>query len=360
MGDFWRRRIGGVLLSLGLLAAAVGYSGLILRGIVTDEGVATGAATAALRDDRVRQLLADETSDAIADQLLGRETIASLEAFGVDPSRDLDAVAAAVMADPRFSNAFVATVRQLHHTVLVEAGPAPVVDVTALVSVARDAAVAQNPAYAALFPVDGTLRVSIPSDELPDLTAVTQGIGDRARLATIAAVVLITAGMLVHTRRPHGLRRVGTWAIGTAFVQGAVALALPVAAGRVPGELTGVAEAVADILRPRLLVPAAMLGAVGVALVVAAWRWKRAEDRAGEQRGAEAFLGSDPYETHAVFDGEIELATHRSPMGAPPVPVATSGRDDYSPLPGSSVFGDRLTARDVSPRDVLPTTSRGG
>jgi hypothetical protein len=177
--------------------------------------------------------------------------------------------------------------------------------------------------------------------------------------------------MLVHPNRPKGLRRIGTWAIGTAVVQGGVALALPFAASRVPGDLQGVAEAVAETLRPQLLVPAAMLGAVGVALVAAAWRWNRAQNRAREERGAQAFLGEDPFATTAVFDGQIELATHRSPMGAPPVPLTTARdeepsrpRDEYSPLPGSSVFGDSVTAREpreVSPpRDVLPTTPLGG
>jgi hypothetical protein len=361
VGDIWRRRVGGLLLSLGLLAAAVGYSGMVLRGIVTDEGVATRAAEAALNDDQLRSFLSEQTSDAIASQLLGLDTVASLEAFGIDPSQDLEKIAAAVMADPRFTNAFVETVRQIHHIVLVEAGPAPVVDVTALV-----------PAYAPLFPVDGTLLVEVPSEQLPDLTGVTEGLGDRARLAAIAAAVLVAVGMIVHSRRPRGLRRVGTWAIGTAVVQLAVALALPVAAGKVPGEVSGVAEAMADILRPRLIVPAAMLGAVGIALVAAAWRWQRADDRAGERLGAHAFLGADPFAAQAMVDAPIELATHRSPMGAPPVPLASAGLeplalegrsgrgDDRSPLPASGPFSDSATGGGFSGRqDALPTTPRG-
>jgi hypothetical protein len=360
VSEFWRRRIGGILISLGLTIAAIGYSGLVLRGIVTDDGVATRAATAALRDDQVRAFLAEQTADAVGDQLLGRDTIASLEAFGVDPQPDLDAIAREVMADPRFGDAFVETVRALHHTVLVESGPSPVVDVTALVGVARDAAIERNSAYAAIFPAAGTLRVAVPADQLPDLTGATQSLGDRARMATIVAAILVTAGMLIHANRPKGLRRIGTWAIGTAVVQGAVALALPFAATRVPGDLSGVAEAVAEVLRPRLLVPAAMLGGVGVALVVAAWQWKRKHDRAGEELGAHAFLGEDPFVTPATVYGEIELATHRSPMGAPPVPLTSQAADEYSPLPGSSVFGDSVTAREVSPRDVLPTTPLGG
>jgi hypothetical protein len=372
VGDIWRRRVGGLLLSLGLLAAAVGYSGMVLRGIVTDEGVATRAAEAALNDDQLRSFLSEQTSDAIASQLIGLDTVASLEAFGIDPTQDLEKIAAAVMADPRFTDAFVETVRQIHHIVLVEAGPAPVVDVTALVQVARDAAIALNPAYAPLFPVDGTLLVEVPSEQLPDLTGVTQGLGDRARLAAVAAAALVAGGMIVHSRRPRGLRRVGTWAIGTAVVQLAVALALPIAAGKVPGEVSGVAEAMADILRPRLIVPAAMLGAVGIALVAAAWRWQRADDRAGERLGAHAFLGADPFAAQAMVDAPIELATHRSPMNAPPVPLASAGLDslavegrpswgdDRSPLPASGPFSDSATGGGFSGRqDALPTTPRG-
>jgi hypothetical protein len=155
-------------------------------------------------------------------------------------------------------------------------------------------------------------------------------------------------------------------------VQLAVALALPVAAGKVPGEVSGVAEAMADILRPRLIVPAAMLGAVGIALVAAAWRWQRADDRAGERLGAHAFLGADPFAAQAMVDAPIELATHRSPMGAPPVPLASAGLeplapegrsgrgDDRSPLPASGPFSDSATGGGFSGRqDALPTTPRG-
>src|SRR5690606_29887745 len=109
--------------------------------------------------------------------------------------------------------------------------------------------------------------------------------------------VLVTAGMLIHADRPKGLRRIGTWAIGTAAVQSAVAVGLPLAAARVPGDLGSIAEAVAATLRPRLLVPAAMLGGVGAALVVAAWRWKRTQNRAREELGAHAFLGENPFAT---------------------------------------------------------------
>jgi hypothetical protein len=237
----------------------------------------------------------------------------------------------------------VATVRSLHHVVLVEPGPAPVVDVTPLVATARDAAIERNSAYAALFPTTGTLRVSLPSDELPDLTGVSSTVESRARLAAIVAVLLVAAAIVVHHRRPRVVRRVGVWAIGVAVTQGIVAAVMPIAAQWIPGDLAPIAGAVARTLQPRLLAPAAIVAATGVALVISAWRWQRSIDSQHERVGAHAFLGHEPDDLTALsYDGAIELATHRSPMGAPPVSLVTAG--------GGS----------VSPRgDAVPTTPRG-
>jgi hypothetical protein len=134
------------------------------------------------------------------------------------------------------------------------------------------------------------------------------------------------------------VRGVGTWAVGVAAVQVAAAFALPLAAGLLPQDIEPVGTAVADTLRPRLLAPAAMIGAAGIALVVAAWRWRRSLDAAHERYGANAFLASDEdgrVTTAGLVSGRIETATLRSPMGAPPVPLVSQ------------------------PLDVLPTTPRG-
>jgi hypothetical protein len=315
--------LGAGLLALGLLAASLAYTGLVVRRIVTDGDVAATAASAALEDDAVQRLLVDETASAIGSQLLGEETIRGLEAFGYDPSADLDAIATAVVADPSFRAAFVATVNDLHEIVLVSSGPAPIVDLTPLVETARSAAIARNPAYTELFPTSGSLRVSLPAEDLPDLTGASSALESRARLAALAAIALVGAAMLVHPRRPRVLRRVGTWAIGVGLTQAALGVLLPVAASRIPGDLQPVAQAVAETLRPRLLVPAAMVAAVGVALMVSAWRWQRSLDGGLERLGAHAFLGQEADDAVPAWDGPIELATHRSPMGAPPVPLVS-------------------------------------
>jgi hypothetical protein len=86
-----------------------------------------------------------------------------------------------------------------------------------------------------------------------------------------------------------------------------------------------------------------MLAAAGVAMAIVAWRWRRAADATHERVGADAFLGAEETDGHALVDAPIELATHRSP------------RNDTSPLPPSPLFSDGLSARAAA----LPTTHRG-
>lgn len=329
-GEMLRRRAASSLLALGLLTASVAYTGTVVRSIVVDDHVAMRAAEAALDDERVHDLLVRETTAALESQLFAD----AFPALGADVSDDARAVAEAVVADPAFTTAFVDTVRGLHRVALVERGPAPELDASPLVGVARDAAIARNPAYGELIPPAATVRVALPADDLPDLTGVSSLLADRAKLAAVAAVALVGAAFAVHPKRPRVVRRIGTWALGIAVVQGAAAFGIAYLAERVPGDLAPIATAVAETLRPRLVVPAAMMAAAGLALVIGAWRWQRTIDATHERLGASAFLAHDPDdEPTALREGAIEVATLRSPMGAPPVPLtrASGGGSFVSP-----------------------------
>jgi hypothetical protein len=316
----WRTHAGGLLLLLGLLAASGAYATMIVRGIVVDNDVSAQAAGRAIGDVRVQKLLVDQTADAVRTQLLGVDVVTYLE--NLDPAArevdaDLRAVAAAVVAAPEFHEAFVSTVRDLHQLVFVARGPAPVVDATPLVAVARDAAIARNPAYAALIPTTATLTVSIPTSDLPDLTGVTADLRSRTAPFAIAAIALAAAAFALHDRRPRALRRVAYWLLGAGLLQVSIALALPLAADLVGGDAGPIAEAVARALLPRLLAPAGMIAGAGLGLLLAAFQWQRSADRRDAHAGATAFLGEDADEELPSFwDQPLETATLRSPMGA--------------------------------------------
>src|SRR5687767_7460552 len=120
-----------MLLTLGLLCAAVAYNGLVVRGIVLDGDVAERAAATAMGDDRMQRILADRTADAVSTQFLGG-AMAQLEAAGYDASGDVRAVADAVVADPRFTDAFGDAIRDVHEYVFVEHSAPPAVDATSV------------------------------------------------------------------------------------------------------------------------------------------------------------------------------------------------------------------------------------
>jgi len=322
LGDLVRRRAAGGLLAIALCAASIAYSGSIVRSIVVDDDVARHAADAALDDERVHDFLVRETAEALHGQLFADAAFT----LGYDPSDDVRAVTETVLADPAFAAIFPDAVRGLHRVVLVERGPVPDLDLSPLVTVARDAAIARNAAYDAVLPQTATVRVALPTDDLPDLTGISSGLAARAKIAATVAVVLAAAAFVLHPKRPRVVRRIGLWALGVAIVQGLSAFAIAYAADRMPGDVAPIATVIAETLRPRLVVPAAMMAAAGVALVGGAWRWQRTLDAAHERLGASAFLAEDDaHEPTRPRDGAIEVATLRSPMGAPPVPLTGSG-----------------------------------
>jgi hypothetical protein len=312
-----RRRIGNLLLVAGLCGATTAYGALALKGIVVDSDIAASAANRAIADPRVQTLLIDQTADAVREQLVGPQALATLRSYGYDPTSDIDAMAAAVVAAPEFRGAFVTSVRELHRAVFVDRSAAPVIDATAVMDVARQTAVDLNPDYAELLPPATSLRVTIPAADLPDLTSLGSGLGGRSTSLGALSLAAAVAGVALHSARGRALRRAGGWCLGLGLAQSAIAFLLPVAASGLGGEVGPIAEAIARTLLSRLLAPAAIIGGVGVGLMLAGWRWQRWTDRRNERIGAAAFLEVD--EQPALTDWALETAELRSPMGAPPV-----------------------------------------
>ncbi|HEX7097449.1 MAG TPA: hypothetical protein VF183_16305 [Acidimicrobiales bacterium] len=319
------------------MAATVAYTGTVVRAIVVDEDVVAEAAASALKDDAVSDVLVREMTEALGEQFFAGATDV-LGTFGYDTTADIHAAAAAVLDDPRFAAAFADAVRSVHRAVLVDHRTVPVIDLTAALDAGRAVAIERNPAYAELLPTTASVLVTVPADRLPDLTGAANELEQRAVTAAVVATTALAAAFVLHPVRPRVARRVGAWAISVAIVQSGLALALPYGARQLPERVAPIASAIAETLRLRLVVPAVMMAAVGLALVIGARRWKRSLDAAHERLGASAFLAEDPDADPTPQQGEIELATLRSPMGAPPVPLTGTGqtsmvRSASEPLP---------------------------
>jgi len=167
-----------------------------------------------------------------------------------------------------------------------------VLDLSPLVPKFRDEAIKVNPAYAQLMPAKAPLQIQI-TDRAPDLTGLKRSLDRRFSALALASAGLIAFAMLIHSRRPTVLRRIGVWLIAFALLQGAFALLLPVLASGLPGNSSIIGEHLARSLMPRLIAPAVALMLFGVGAFICARRWQRLHDERNERTGANAFLDPD-------------------------------------------------------------------
>jgi hypothetical protein len=177
------------------------------------------------------------------------------------------------------------------------------------------------------------------TDQAPDLTGFKRSVDRRLLTLALVAVGAVALGMLIHSRRPAALRRIGTWLVGFALLQGALALLLPVIASGLPGNSSVIGEQFARTLMPRLIAPAIALMAFGIGALICARRWQRLHDKRNERTGASAFL--DP-------DHLIKI----SGSGAPPAPASVFPDLSSPPVPPPSI--DRVLPPTLDPRPAPP------
>ncbi len=303
-----RRGLSTLFLSVGLLAATVGYLGLLARALVIDPSSTVDAATAALHNTEVQKLLTDRTADAVASQLIGDSTVHDLAAFGIDVHRDLAPVAKTLLATPEFERAYADAVTQLHDHIFLDPTITPTIDVTALVARARTEATAINPAYAQLIPPTATLVVTLPSDALPDLTAFDRQVtSSRTLLAIGLGVVMSAAAVALAAQRWRIVRRMGRYLLTLAGLQLLLSIAVHVALGRVSGDAAPILRAGVGAVLPRLVVPALVPLVGGVVAIVTSIRLRRAEGGRVLADGRDAFLNDEAGQpTEWTFDAVFE------------------------------------------------------
>ncbi len=306
-----RRGLSRALLAIGLLAATVGYLGLLVRALVIDTSTTVDAATAALHDADVRSSLSDRTADAVVSQLVGETAARDLSAFGIDVRRDLTPVAQSLLATPEFERAFADAVVQLHRRIFLDPVTVPSIDVTALVARARAEATAINPAYAQLIPPSATLNVRLPSDELPDLTTLDQQVTSNRSLLLLGFGLLAAAAALaLSAQRWRTTRAIGRYLLTAAGLQLLLCVGLNMALARASGDAARIMRAAADAVLPQLARPAIAPLLIGVVATVVSVRLRRSADVRVLADGRAAFLNDEDgrpteWRFDAVFEPEV-------------------------------------------------------
>lgn len=305
------------LLVVGLLAATGGYVALLARTIIIDRSMTIDAADAALDDADVRNLLVRRTTDAITTQLVGETASQALAPYGIDVARDLRPVAAGLVGTPEFRAAYVDAIGTLHDRVFIDPDAAVRIDVTALAARARADAIEINPAYRELIAEDADLAVDLPAGSLPDLSwaghVLTTGVA--GALLVIGAGASI-AGVRRDDNRARGVRRVAAWALTLGGLQVGLCLLADRAVDRVTGDTGTILRPVADLVLPRLVVPALGLLVIGAGLRFVALRVEHLVDARLAADGRAAFwTDEDGRPTEWAIDGQYEPEVLRTAPG---------------------------------------------
>jgi hypothetical protein len=287
--DRTRRVVGWLLLTVGLLATSLIYNAFLLRALVLDPDVVVDATDDILERRIVQSTVADQIVAAAQKQLLPPGTTSSATLHITD---DLRQAGIELTRTPEFHDAYAKAVRALHRYIFIDRSTTPVLDLSPLVATFRSEAIELNPAYATLLPEQAPLRVDI-TDQAPDLTGLKQTVDRRLSNLVLLTVGAVALAMLVHSRRPAALRRIGVWLVAFALLQGAVALLLPVLASGLPGNSSIIGEHLARSVMPRLIAPAIALMVFGIGALICARRWQRLHDKRNERTGASAFLDPD-------------------------------------------------------------------
>jgi hypothetical protein len=253
-----------ILLVVGFLAAWIGYDAWIASHVVFDPGTTRAAAHALLDAPTVRRGLADQVSQRLNRQLPG----------AANNPRVAQAIATA-LRDPRVVRAFADTVAQIHAAIL--AGTTQqnfVINGRAVTNAVHDALVAKDPKLAAQVAQLPPLAINIKHDKLPELHDPRSTSDAVAVLGIVAALLLITASLILqHDRRSFS--RVGRRIAYLAVTPLLVFVVLPRIVEHASGDAPQIAAALLRVYGDRILPSAIGLVIVGLTIALGALVWPR-------------------------------------------------------------------------------------
>jgi hypothetical protein len=253
------------LLVVGFLAALIGYDAWLFSHVVLDPDATRAAARALIDTPAVRHRLADHLTE---------ELERKLSAAARDPH--VAAAAAIAVHDPRVSAAFADTVADIRSAILSDGnGPETfTVDGRALTAALHDALAPVDPQLAAQVDRAAPLDVRLQSKDLPHMKDPQSSLGVVATLGITAALLFITASLLLdHSRR--SIARAGRRTAYLATTPLLVFVVLPRVIGISSSDASQIASTLLRVYGNRALPSALALVVVGLAIVAGAVVWPR-------------------------------------------------------------------------------------
>lgn len=265
-----RRIPANLLLTIGLLAAFLGYSGWTLTQTIFNADAVARSAEQILRTPAVRTEITNRLIDTINREVPNAST-------QLDPVEVVNTANAAVQQEA-FVTAFSDALRSLHGMVFGQKVSSVTLQAGDVGAAIRSAAETTAPGLAAQIPSDG-IAVTLTTDDVPTLRNLPPAVETLTYLLFAIAVLCIVCAVAVHPDHAAALGRVGRWALVLGVTQLFLFWVLPRwGLNSVGGEWGEVTAAVLRGAGTPFLRGAVTIGVVGGLCLIGSeiWRTRRA------------------------------------------------------------------------------------
>ncbi len=260
-----RRASASVLVTLGLIAAAVAWWAYAARYTVLDSQ----------RSARIADVLVEQPviRDAVAEGL-GAALQRSLPPGTPVSPEEVNAAALRALDDPRAQDALRSTILDSHRRLLGEYDGPVAVDVSPIAAAGRDALIVARPDLAAALPEAPPLSVRLPTQNLPKMGWLPERTKELSGLALFLAIAFLGLGLAAASDRPRALQRAGRWALRAGIGWAVFGWALPSLLTRINEPRLAALGAIGVATVGPMIAPAVLLVCTGIGTLLGARAWR--------------------------------------------------------------------------------------
>ncbi len=268
------------MLGIGAIAASIGFWAFCAQRTILDPTATRDLATSLIDTAAVTESLSSQLSEQIAGSL-------PPDVAEQIPAAEIEAVAAAVVSDPRVADAFATTIASIHEQLLDGERQGKVgIDSAAINTALVDVATGLSPQLATRLADVEPFELRIDAARIPDLEPVDRGVDTALVIASLIAIAGFGLGVSIHPEPWAAVAIVGRRLAAIAVFP--VVLYLIVPAGlRAIGSTTSTTLApFANAYGKRILPTAIVLLVGGIALWIGGFVARRARRHPSSGRSA--------------------------------------------------------------------------
>ena len=262
-----RRASASVLVTLGLIAAAVAWWAYAARYTVLDSERSARIADVLVTQPVIRDAVAEGLSSALQQALPPGSPVTPEE---------VDAVALRALDDPRAQEALRGTIVNAHRRLIGEYDGPVTVDVSPIAAAGHDALMLARPDLAEDLPEAPPLSVELPTPNLPRMGWLPERTKELSGMALFLAAAFLGLGLAAASDRPKALNRTGRWALRAGIGWAVFGCALPYALTRAGEPRLAALGAIGVATVGPMIVPAVLLVCTGIGTLLGARAWRLA------------------------------------------------------------------------------------